>query len=154
MSDTQNSKQAKKATELEPEERQRLFAHAMHEETVFYNRLNFFMVCESLLFAATISGLSGNNRALDPIIIPICVLGILVSLLWWFAQVNKLILYKTLVDRLETFEEMKESFEMADSRRLVGRIPGWSASSILAHAFPALFMLTWLYLTGYLVLFA
>src|ERR1044072_6417735 len=172
MSIIQSSRDVRKGNELEPEERQRLteleqreperlanldleerqrlFAHTMHEETVFYNRLNFFMVCESLLFAATISGLSGNNSPLRPIIIPMCVLGILVTLLWWIAQVNKLVLFKTLEGRVkEACKDLKESILLANRPGLIGMIHSWSASSILAHALPALFMLTWLYLLGY-----
>lgn len=140
----QTDQRAERSTELHPDQCERLFAHGLHEENVFYNRLNFFMVCESLLFAGAISGMIEGEKTVRSIIIFICVVGLLVSLLWWFAQVNKLVLLKTLEDRLMgAFPEIRESIEAANRNR---RIHIWSASAILAHALPVLFLLAWLYL--------
>jgi hypothetical protein len=135
---------AESSRKLRPDQCERLFAHGLHEENVFYNRLNFFMVCESLLFAGAVSGLIVEEKSTWSLIIFICVLGVFVSLLWWFAQVNKLVLLKILEDRLmDTFPEIRVSIEAANRKR---RLHVWSASAILAHALPAVFLLAWLYL--------
>ncbi|HEX6041069.1 hypothetical protein [Longimicrobium sp.] len=147
---TATSHQTHDVQRLNPDQCERLFAHGIHEENVFYNRLNFFMVCEALLFAGAISGMMEDKPASRSLIVFICMIGTIVSLLWWFAQVNKLVLLRTLEHRLiETFPEIRESIEIADKRR---KIPGWSVSAILAHALPALFLLAWLYLIAHSII--
>jgi len=134
--------------ELEPEERERLFTHGLHEEGIFYNRLNVFLVCESLLFAAAVAG--GNNGLPKGVVTFICGLGAVVSLIWWYGQVNKLVLLKVLEQRcVEAFDEFRESIQMADQRRLLHE---WSSNRSLAHAFPLLFLLAWGFLFYYGVL--
>jgi len=133
---------------LTPDERERLFAHGMHEEGVFYNRLNFFLVFESVLFAATLSGFSGKDAPPRLITIPICILGVIVSLIWWYAQVNKLRLLHTLENRIEEHcDEFKETIRLSREHWIV-RI-SWSASTVLAHVVPPTFMACWLYLILY-----
>jgi hypothetical protein len=63
--------------------------------------LNFFPVFESLLVAAAVSGFSGKEAPPLAITVPVCILGLFVSGLWWYAQVNELVLLKTLEERVE-----------------------------------------------------
>jgi hypothetical protein len=133
--------------DLSREERERIFAHGLHEEGVFYNRLNFFLVFESLLVAAAVSGFSGKEAPPLAITIPICTLGLFVSALWWYAQVNKLVLLKALEERVEqAFTEFRESVAIANERR---HLHTWSANKILAHALPLTFMAAWIYILTY-----
>lgn len=137
------------AKDLKPEELNRLFTHGIHEEGVFYNRLNFFLVFESLLFAAAIAGFSGKDAPPAAIIAPLCIVGVVVSIVWWYAQVNKLVLLKTLEDRIkDAFDEFRETIWLADQRRI---FPIWSANLILAHTFPPLFVVVWSYMLYYLL---
>jgi len=125
--------------ELNDDERARLFTHGLHEEGIFYNRLHFFLVFESLLFAAAVAG--GSERPSPSFVGFVCILGLIVSVMWWYAQVNKLILLKVLEERcLQAFAEFRESVDLADDRRLLGT---WSSNRFLAHAFPVLFLIAW-----------
>ena len=49
------------------------------------------------------------------------------------------------------FDAAGDNLYYTDRQRRIGKLHSWSATAILAHAFPALFMLTWLYLLGYLL---
>jgi hypothetical protein len=133
------------------EERERLFTHGLHEENIFHNRLNIFLVCESLLFASVVSSLSGEHRPAPSILKLICGVGILVSLLWWVARTNKLALYKTLVTRAKAeLDEFSDTLDMSKRERWRGVLQAWSGSTMLAHSFPALFTIVWgilLYIT-------
>lgn len=134
--------------ELNEEERERMFTHGLHEEGIFYSRLNVFLVCESLLFAAAVA--SGNDGLPKDIVAFICVIGAIVSLIWWYAQINKLVLLKVLEQRCaQAFEEFRESLQMADQRRLLHE---WSSNRFLTHAFPVLFLFAWGFLFYYRVL--
>jgi hypothetical protein len=109
----------RRAKDLKPEELNRLFTHGINEEGVFYNRLNFFLVFESLLFAAAIAGFSGEDAPPAAIIVPLCIVGVVVSIVWWYAQVNKLVLLKTLEDRIkDAFDEFRETIWLANQRRI------------------------------------
>jgi hypothetical protein len=131
--------------ELEPEERERLFTHGLHEEGIFYNRLNFFLIFESLLFAAAVAG--GGDKPPKAVVVSLSILGLIVGVIWWYAQVNKLVLLKVLEKRcLEAFDEFRESVELADERRPFGT---WNSNRFLAHAFPFLFLSAWSFLLYY-----
>ncbi|HEU0016047.1 MAG TPA: hypothetical protein VFQ45_20385 [Longimicrobium sp.] len=130
---------------LSAEERERLFTHGMHEEGVFYHRLNFFLLCESLLLASVVSGVSGDKPLSPTVVTGICGLGVLVSLFWWFAQIDKLRLVKILEKRIaEALPEFAETIYLLESRHSQwSAIRGWSANTALAYFFPPLFISAW-----------
>jgi hypothetical protein len=129
---------------LEEEECERMFTHALHEEGVFYNRLNFFLVFESLLFAAAVAG--GNEGPPKGVVAFVCLQGLVGSLFWWYAQVNKLVLLKALEQRcVQAFDEFRESLQLADESRIFRE---WSSNRFLAHAFPVLFLVAWVTCSG------
>jgi hypothetical protein len=133
--DTRN---AKDLTEVE---RERLFRHGLHEEGVFYNRLNFFLVFESLLFAAVIAHVTRNDAQPLEVTTLVCVVGIIGSVVWWYAQANKLVLLKTLDDRIEEgCDEFRETLMLANKKRI---FKIWSANAVLAHTFPLGFGIAW-----------
>lgn len=130
--------------ELVPEEQQRLLTHGLHEENVFYNRLNFFMVCESLLFSAAVTGITGDTPRTTLIVLPICVLGLLVSTLWLYVQLDKLVLLRVLETRAEeALPEFKETILLAERQGLVVLRKRKSVSGLLAWTLPLLFVLAW-----------
>jgi hypothetical protein len=131
----------KRGPTLNEEQRARLFQHGLHEEGVFYNRLNFFLVFESLLFAATMSVLTDDTPLKDSLVTLMVVTGIAVSVVWGYAQLNKLVLLKTLEERAKVeCPEFAETVRMADDRRW---FPTSSANATLAYFFPALFIICW-----------
>jgi len=125
----------------------RLFQHGLHEEGVFYNRLNFFLVFESLLFAVAVAGLGKQDAPPIQIMKLIIGVGLFGSVVWLYAQMNKLVLLKTLEDRVEaTCAEFKVSIETADRRRV---FKFWSANAVLTWTFPPMFIGAWSYLLYY-----
>lgn len=136
---------------LTTDQRDRVFANLLHEETVFYNRLNIFLVCESLLFAGVVSSLGEEHLA--GLLKVICGVGLALSFLWWCAQVDKLIFYRALIDRArETVPEFDDTIKITDERR-----KGWrrllhtaGSSTVLANAFPLMFVGAWGYLMYHL----
>jgi len=137
----------RKVEDLNSDEKNRLLTHGLHEEGVFYNRLNFFLVFESVFIAAAVTGVSQADPPPLKIILPLCGVGVLISFLWWCAQVNKLILLTTLEERAdEAFLEMKETGWIAEKRQgfLFSNI-----NKILAHVLPGIFIIAWLYLLVY-----
>lgn len=74
----------------------------------------------------------------------VCVVGLLGSIVWWYAQANKLVLLKTLEDRIEQeFREFRETISLSNQRRI---FKIWTANAVLAFTFPPLFVGAWLYL--------
>lgn len=125
---------------LEKDEMNRLLTHGLHEETVFYNRLNFFSVLQSVLVAAIVSSAPTTDTPGVFVIQAIAVLGLAVSGVWWYAQVSKLRLLNALGDRAKwRLHELRESVMFAERYRL----SPLSANRMMAHAFPMLFAGTW-----------
>lgn len=66
-------------SKLKEHERERIFYHGLHEEGVFYNRLNFFLLFESLFFAVTVSALTSDKPLSRAIILLMCSVGLVFS---------------------------------------------------------------------------
>lgn len=134
-------------SELSSEAKSRLFQHGLHEEGVFYNRLNFFLVFESLLFAATMTVLSEETAMSSELVKLMVWIGIIVSVVWAYAQLNKLVLLKTLEKRaLDACPEFAETVRLANEHRywIVRLVRSPSANTFLAWFFPALFLACWI----------
>jgi len=140
----QMAMEVRNAKDLSPEEKARLFTHGLHEEGIFYNRLNFFLVFESFLVAAAVSGFSGKGA--PPFGFPIAIVGLMVSFLWWYAQVAKLAILKTLEERVEeAYLDFQETISLSTRKRQQYHLH-WSATRLLAHALPLIFVVWWGYI--------
>lgn len=129
---------------LKDDEVSRLFTHGLHEENVFYNRLNFFLVFESVMFAAAMSVVTSKETIAWRLIVVISVMGVVVSLLWWFALWNKLVLLRTLEERAKlACAEFAETVRVADRHKFLRA----RANTIFAHFFP------WLFIAGWVAMF-
>lgn len=78
----------------------RILMHGMHEETMFYNRINFFMLIEALLFTSLLQaeGLKPSNAWSAAIC---AVVGILVTFIWLRIQIDKYRMFTAISKRLE-----------------------------------------------------
>ncbi|MGH9419373.1 MAG: hypothetical protein ACRD3J_05310 [Thermoanaerobaculia bacterium] len=114
----------------------------MHEETIFYSRLNFFLLFESLLFGFVLTTGATTESAAYRLRMPVVALGIAVSLVWAYAQRRKLSYLKVLEKRLPRhLPEFKETVDLArKSRRGVG---GISANGLIDYAIPPIVILAW-----------
>lgn len=126
---------------LSEEARTRLLMHGMHEETIFYNRLNFFFLIEALLLSAVITAYSGKRPAPQIMFQSIAAVGALTSFIWLLVQLDKLLLVNTLVRRLK--KAAPEFDETIRQNRWAHVLP---ATNTLAWAIPVLFLGVWLVL--------
>ena len=122
--------------------REHAFAHAMHEESIFYNRLNFFLVFESVLLGALVTSFGDNEKPPYLLLAMICVFGFGTSMVWLAVQFDKLVLIETQwlwLDRL--YPAFKRLTDEAGLRKSV------RATKLLAIAVPAAFIVMWLVAT-------
>lgn len=114
---------------------ERRWRHLLHEDTVFTNRVNFFLVAESMLFVSY----GTIINALQPNIIVICtiaILGIIFTLAWMFVNGRQ----KYNLEKLKRkVEEVDPDYK--DTR--MGRAPG-SATLVLAYILPGATLIAWI----------
>ena len=131
-------------SELESTERtgigERLLQHGIHEENVFYNRLNFFLLFESVLFSAFLSAQSSDRPLSSTLAWTVVGLGLLSSVFWLVVQYDKLMLVKTLVKRIvEYLPEFGETIRQAQAKRGANI----RATEALALVTPSMFVGVW-----------
>lgn len=114
-----------------------LWSYKLHEEMVFYQRLNFFLVAESMLFVAYSTLLAGSSRQ-GGMLLGLVVLGILLSLAWMFVSHRQILV----IDHISSVYRRK-FMEYADLRAQRGHSLV-SSSKVLAYGVPAIVLLTWL----------
>lgn len=86
---------------LESEQHARLWEHRLHVENLFYSRLNFVLIFESVLLGI-VGALYSKNGPPIFVLKVISFLGFIITVTWFIAQVR----YKQTVDVL--FERAKE----------------------------------------------
>jgi hypothetical protein len=122
----------------------RVWQHGMHEEQLFHNRLNYFSFLETGLL--TLCAIMYNKEPALGLFLPLCVVGLLFTLLWLLIQTRHWA-YCEHVHR-RTRELVPDYRDTLAGWAGPGRIDGWSISRPLALAVPVLFALTWV---GFLV---
>jgi hypothetical protein len=88
---------------LPPEEQARIFERTLHEDTIFNERLNFFLIFESLLIAAGATLYAAGDRPPSWVFGLLAMLGICVTWVWQYAQRRQLALLRALIGELEKF---------------------------------------------------
>jgi hypothetical protein len=124
-------------------ERARLLDHGMHEEGIFYGRLNFFLLFESVLLGTVIQTATASGPAVKRLQVLAFALGLAVLAVWAYAQHRKLRYLKCLearlAERLPEFKEIKEGkggFPEARRRSI-------SANKLITYAVPTLIFAAW-----------
>lgn len=128
---------------LEPDnedQKNRLLQHGIHEETIFYNRLNFFLVFESVLLATLVS-FDAQTSPLPELAWLLPTLGIFITVIWWISQESKRRFLEILGDRVE--QELPE-FKATIALKNRGKKRSFSASTLITHSIPAIFLLLWI----------
>lgn len=120
------------ADNLENDQINRLWQHALHEDEVFNSRLNFFLVFESILLGVV--GLMYGKSVAEMLMLRIfIVLGILVTIMWGYIQANQKHLLDILITRLK--DEVPEYKITVEKRK-----QGWwpiSGTGLLTYAIPS-----------------
>jgi hypothetical protein len=118
----------------------RLFQHAMHEDILFNERLNFFAVFESLLLATTATLFSSRQLVTTILALFFAVLGMLITAGWMWIQHRQLVMLTVLVRRSEFHvPEFKETRILARGKRLRLR-----SGVLLAYFVPSIVFAMWL----------
>ena len=74
-----------KNAKLTPTQVDRIWQHRLHNDIMFTNHNNFFLLCESILIAV-ISTISSNPQAKKPILLSVTILGFLLTVIWIYVQ--------------------------------------------------------------------
>lgn len=121
----------------------RLWQYAMHEDTIFGERLNSFLTLESVLLAlvAFLKQSQPQAAAARGSLLPwFVVLGGVLTLLLWFVQAKHRATLKIVLTAARSeFPEVKRSRETLTERWL------WrlSATLVLAHVVPLVLLAVW-----------
>jgi hypothetical protein len=124
---------------LNDDQKHRLWEHGLHEDTMFNNRLNFFLVFESILLSV-VGSLYSKLTPTKVILITIVCLGIVITIIWGYVQARQKHTYDVLGSAArEVFDE----FVIIRTR--IGKWPV-SSVALLTYAIPGLVLLIWIVL--------
>ena len=117
----------------------RLWEHALHEDNLFNDRLNFFLVFESVL-VGVVGVLFAQDAPSIPILRFISAFGLTLTVLWLYIQAKQKHTLDVLKTRAELLvPEFKETIEqIRHSRFLV------SGTLLLAYFVPGSFAVLWM----------
>jgi len=73
---------------LDPDQINRLFEHGLHVDTMLHNRMNFFLVFESVLLSV-VSVLYSRPSSPKAVLFTIICLGFVLTLLWGYIQARQ-----------------------------------------------------------------
>jgi hypothetical protein len=142
VSPISSSQHALSANSSAEERRNRLLQHAIHEDAIFYNRLNFFAVIETVLLTAVATLQSTGGTVLRPALL---IMGLLVTLMWSFAQIKSHAFVDLLARRLKReLPEFEVGFNGTDLE--TSQIATTKARRIITYGLPIMFGAAWLVL--------
>jgi hypothetical protein len=112
---------------------------AAHSDNRFDNRLNFFLVFESVLLGV-VGVLYSKSTAQNPILISILILGLLITLLWGYVQSREKYLSET------AFAQLKEMVPEYQEFVLKRESAKWfiHPTVLLTYGIPTLVALVWI----------
>lgn len=74
--------------ELTSEQKERIWQHRLHLDTMYNNRLNFFLVSESILIAI-VGSLKDRSEINGSALIAIIIFGLLLTIIWIYVQAKQ-----------------------------------------------------------------
>jgi len=125
---------------LDSDQKKRIWEMTVQDDTMFNNRLNFFLVFESVLLSVVGLLYSSKFTPAKTVFITIICLGIVLTVLWGYVQARQKHVYDTLAS---ICKEVFPEYKMA--RATIGRWP-LSAVMLLTYVVPALVLLIWIVL--------
>jgi hypothetical protein len=126
---------------LDPDQINRLFEHGLHVDTMLHNRMNFFLVFESVLLSV-VSVLYSRPSSPKAVLFTIICLGFVLTLLWGYIQARQ----KWVRDSLKAFRrEVMPEYEMTMKRREQVKWP-IDSTTLTTYGVPPLVGLVWIVL--------
>ena len=100
---------------LDSEQAKYLWEYRLHVEKVFYDRMNFYILLESVLLVAIVTIYS--NKPITAIIIAICIVGFVVTVIWLYLQVWYKAMLNVLSERVKCrIPAYKEAMKLVKTR--------------------------------------
>jgi hypothetical protein len=117
----------------------RLWDHGNHEDIMFNERLNFFLVFEGILIAVV--GQLYSKTPPDIFIVKATiVLGLLTTLIWWYVQIQQKIILEDVLERgRDLIPEYRVTLDRRERKRLPIRV-----IPLLAYCIPGLVLAFWI----------
>lgn len=122
-----------------------LWEYTLHEDNLFNDRQNFFLLFESIILAGAFTGLTSllANQTLAPTLKPIlsvaALLGLVVTVLWWFAQLRQKYIIDSLAEVHRTITPAyRDIIDPIRKRRF-----HVSSISMLAYVLPLVIAVFW-----------
>jgi len=118
---------------LTDEQKNRLWEHHLHADDVLYNRLNFFLVFQSVLLGVV--GVLYSKSLSEMVVLRIIImLGIFVTIIWGYAQARQ----KYVLDKSKaSIKEVLPEYQAIVADRERGKWP-FSSVKLLTYGVPAL----------------
>ena len=131
---------------LHPDEVNRLWQHAMHEERLFHDRMNFFSAMQAGLLA--VFAILYNKEPALGVFLPLTAVALALTLLWLVVQVRhwRYCVHVHVLVRQVVPEYGRTVASFAGP----GRTDGLSISRPLTYAVPLLFAVTWVALLAWI----
>ena len=130
-----------------PDEVNRLWQHGLHEERLFYDRLNYFAAIQVGLLG--VFAILYNKEPSVGVFVPLTAAALAFNLLWLRVQVRHWRYCVHVNERIK--RAVPEYARTVAAFAATGRKDGLSISRPLASAVPLLFAATWLALFGWLL---
>jgi hypothetical protein len=127
------------ANNLDRDQIARLWEHGLHEDKVFNERLNFFLVFESVLIGV-VASLYNTPTPKILVVKIVVVFGLLLTIVWGYVQARQKFILDNLKARLK---EVAPEYSKTVERRKTEKWP-ISVTALLTYATPALVALIWI----------
>ena len=129
---------------LTSEQKNRLWEQHLRTDEVFYDRLNFFLVFESILLGVVVTLFSKSSPEKLVLVTIIC-LGLVITILWAYTQARQ----KYIRDRQQArTQEVLPEYQAIVEDRERGKWP-FSSVKLLTYGVPVLIALVWIVLFVY-----
>ncbi|WP_073120814.1 RipA family octameric membrane protein [Reichenbachiella agariperforans] len=130
---------------MKPEDLSRAWTHRQILELNFNNRLNFFLLFQSILLAATVNGIGDGNDHM--ILMALCVFGGVITVIWWLIQSKE----HHMLDKVKNF--LRENDESYRERRKLyeSYLSKFSVNQLFSRVIPPVLTVIWVLLIVYLV---
>jgi hypothetical protein len=133
----------KPARQMKADEISRLWEHGLHEDTIFNERLNFFLIFESVFLGVAGMLYSKQPPVIKPFLVLVALLGFFITIIWGYIQAKHRSTLRILGERCEEhlpeFKETHATLAGKKWRRISGT---W----LLAYFIPFLVALVWIVL--------
>ena len=125
---------------IHPDELNRLWQHALHEERLFHDRMHFFSAIQVGLLG--VFAILYNKEPAIGVFVPLTAVSLAFTLLWLVVQVRHWTYCRILHERIR--EVVPDYRRTIAAFAAMGRTDGLSISRPLSYAVPLLFAATWM----------